>query len=563
MTRAAPQEEGSAGSGKLDRADGAHELAHVKAELQRTRALADSLLSHLSHELRMPMTVIIGSSQLLLESELDPVERDVLGAVQDAGKSLFAMVTDVFDFARFDSGALSLARRDFDLGSALRDTCDAVRAKGGHDAAPLTLTLDASVPRYARGDGPRLRQILSHLLGASLRAAKGTPIDLRVSARAFGDDLELSCLLGDPGHDFGSPPSHELSSASALLARRPFAGTGLGLVLAVKLVELMRGHVQVYGRPGAGSAYRVTLRLEQATSEAEVASAPPLFRTPSTIPDWDTTRHSVLVAEDDTLNRIIVARALETLGCETSFASSGAEAVDALRQRSYDAVLMDCEMPELDGFEATARIRKLSGAASRVPIIALTANAAPGDRERCLSAGMNDYLAKPFSLADLRAKLVLHLSGDAMRIIVPEPMLAALAEPPINATREDPVDRSRLDEIGSPELVHELTQIFLDDMAVRLQALSEAHRGGDGVLLERGAHAVKGACGNFGARRMAALAETIEHDPQCNEATADAIAGLHAEFARVRAVLVKERSAGAQEGALPANSSVPAPSRAL
>jgi CheY-like chemotaxis protein len=196
-------------------------------------------------------------------------------------------------------------------------------------------------------------------------------------------------------------------------------------------------------------------------------------------------------------------------------------------------------MPDLDGFEAASEIRKLPGAPSRVPIIALTANAAPGDRERCLAAGMNDYLSKPFSLTDLRAKLVLHLAGDAPRIVVPEDSRSVRTEPPRSGTREDPIDRSRLDDIGSPELVYELTQIFLEDMGSRLHALAVAHEEGDSALLERGAHAVKGACGNFGARRMAALAESIENDPQCGEASANAIAGLHAEFARVRAVLTE------------------------
>ncbi|HMJ13625.1 MAG TPA: response regulator [Polyangiaceae bacterium] len=562
MTQGAPQEElVAAPAGEEARAQDAHELARelarTKAELLRTRTLTEALIGYLSHELRMPMTVIIGSSQLLLESELDPVQRDVLGAVQDSGKSLFTIVTDVFDYARFDSGALCLARRDFDLGAVLRDVCEASRSKPGHEDVLLTLTLDSAVPHYARGDSARLRQILSTVLAAAIRSSKTAPLELRVGARAVGEELELSCQIADTGHDLADPPTHELSSGTALSGKRPFAGIGLGLALAVKLAELMRGSIEVFGRPPAGSAFRVRLLLEPCAGESIATSTPPSWRTPSSIPGWDDVRRTVLVAEDDALNQVIVARALETLGCETSFAGSGKEAVEALKQHAYDAVLMDCEMPDLDGFEATAQIRKLPGEAGKVPIIALTANAAPGDRERCLSAGMNDYLSKPFSLSELRAKLVLHLSGDALRIVMPD-------DGRVDPQANDPIDRTRLNEIGSPELVHELTQIFLQDMAVRLQSLADAHAAQQETLLERGAHAVKGACGNFGARRMALLAESIEKNPRCDAAAAEAIAGLHAEFARVRSVLTREDDEGAaQELALAANNRVPAPSRTL
>jgi CheY-like chemotaxis protein/HPt (histidine-containing phosphotransfer) domain-containing protein/nitrogen-specific signal transduction histidine kinase len=517
----------------------ARALDAARAELARTKSVAEALFEHLSHDLRIPMTVIIGASQLLLEGELEPVQREVLEAVQRSGKGLFSSLNEVLDYSRIEFGTLMLGRRDFELGACIRDACDALFREADSKGLRCRLDLEPELPHLARGDAGRFRQILESVLSDTIQFAKGGAVEVHVASRGSSEHLELDFRITD------TAPTHgKLASMAALpldpVKGRRFAPNGLGLVLAKRLIELMDGSFEVRALPAGGTCSRFSVRLERATNEPALAAHSGVVASSGLMARFRAPRARVLVAEDNDLNRVIVARALDVLDCKTDFAATGRQAVQAARVHEYDAVLMDCEMPDLDGFEATVEIRKLPGNSGRVPIIALTANAAPGDRERCLACGMDDYLSKPFSISDLRSKLKQYLGPDPVRASELEPSAPSGSEPPpIVPAPYAPVDFTRLEEIGSPELVEELTQIFMTDMADRLDALADAHVAGHTEELERGAHAIRGACGNFGARRMAELAEAIEHAPHGTvESTGAILAELRSEFERVREVLL-------------------------
>jgi CheY-like chemotaxis protein/HPt (histidine-containing phosphotransfer) domain-containing protein len=509
-------------------------LESTRAELLRSKRFNKALLGYVSRELRIPMTVVIGVSQLLLETESDGPQREVLEALGRAGKSLFSLLNDAFDYARAESGSLGLTERDFELGSAIRDACETLRAKA-EGMTELRCEIDPSVPAVARGDAARLRQVITSVVGAVLSVTRADVLRLQVTAKSHGEQLELALSLTE----LADKAALEATSLSDLLRddiTLPLTPNGMGIALARRLIGLMGGSLEVSTASGTRA---ILFRVYIGCTNAEIiaASRPPLNRGAGRVQP-ESGKHRVLVAEDNDLNRAIVARALSTLGCEPECAANGREALDALSRREYAAVLMDCEMPELNGFQATAEIRKLAAGAD-IPIIALTANAAPGDRARCLAAGMDDYLPKPFSLAELRETLERYL-----RPISIQPSAADSQVRPVAASgQDDAVDFSRLEEIGSSELIRELTQIFLEDMNTRLDVLTATHALGDVLALERAAHAVKGACSNFGARRMAFLAQNIERAPAGADDVSALIAELRVEFERVQDALRKRSQA--------------------
>jgi len=372
----------SSAQAKLRRASTAAEAAsHAKS----------AFLANMSHEIRTPMNGVLGALDLLAHSELPADDRDLLETARGSAAQLLRLLDDVLDVAKIEAGRVDLHLTPFDLHRIASDACDLRRAVATANGIGVVLDFPPAVPRVVIGDPTRLRQILDNLLGNAVKFTRDGEVRLRVRAQTEGRTRpRYSFEVIDTG--IGIPPEaqvqlfEEFAQADASTTR-DFGGTGLGLSISRDLAELMGGALSVESTPGVGSTF--TLELPLPISDAAVA--PPEGED---TPALDHIEARVLLAEDNPVNRMVATRVLERLGCTVRVVEDGAAALAAATapDARFDVVLMDCQMPVLDGYEASRQIRE---AGRRTPIVALTANAMDGDRERCVAAGMDDYLTKP------------------------------------------------------------------------------------------------------------------------------------------------------------------------
>jgi signal transduction histidine kinase/ActR/RegA family two-component response regulator len=396
------------------------ELALAVEQATQARLVAEQaayvksmFLANMSHEIRTPMSGILGMTELLLESPLNTEQRSHVQTVLDSGRALLSIINDILDFSKIEANKMVLSPSDVKLRNLLRDLMQLFQRSAELKGLSLKLSVNSAVPHWCRVDAGRLRQILANLLGNAIKFTNTGHVQLRVIHIASGEhSTQLRFEVTDTG--IGIPAEQqdqifdEFNQGDISTARR-HGGTGLGLAIAQRLVKLMGGDMQVHSQLDQGSTFGFTLALENAqhpTPDSNVLPHQVMPNHTNARPALDGTRR-VLVVEDHPVNQILARTALQRLGCEVDMASGGKEGVEAAISHAYDLVLMDCQMPDVDGYEATRQIRLWesqqgpSALRARMPIVALTAHAMPGDREKCEAAGMDDYLSKPFSGQDL------------------------------------------------------------------------------------------------------------------------------------------------------------------
>ena len=393
------------------------ELARQAAELVEAKQAAESasraksaFLAKISHEIRTPMNAVIGFAWLLERSDLDSGQREKLSRLKGAAAHLLQIINDVLDLSKIESEKLFLESAPFSLEETLEDALSLVREKALEKGVELTCQVDCDVPVRLIGDSLRVRQALLNYLSNAVKFTEQGQIDLHVSSRR---DEAGGVLLHFSVRDTGCGLSQEVlgrlfspfEQADNSLARR-FGGTGLGLVITRQLARLMGGDAGAESRPGEGSTFWFTARFNHATLPAGDALLP--------LADADllagrlSERYAgrrILVCEDEALNQYVLQEMLATLGFSVVLAGDGAEAVTQAATGAFDLILMDMQMPVMDGVTATRRLRTLT-ATQKTPIIALTANAYASDRKACLDAGMNDFVSKPIDPAQLYASLL-------------------------------------------------------------------------------------------------------------------------------------------------------------
>ncbi len=405
--------------------DVTEQTALVEAANAASRAKSD-FLANMSHELRTPLNSIIGFTHVLVrDDELAPKHRHQLMRIEEAGRGLLTVVNDVLDFSRIETHGVELAARPFSPVRLMENLVALAHPQATDKGLSLVVDYPQDRQVLALGDVDRLRQVLMNLLTNSVKFTTRGEVRLALHTRRRGGQVQLVFQVSDTGIGIASDQIdglfHRFAQADGSISRR-FGGTGLGLAISKRLVEAMDGAIEVWSELGHGSTFEVRIKLPAAEMLAEEvlppAAAP--VRGAGPLPGL-----RVLVAEDVPVNQELVRLMLAPLGCEVVVVPDGEQALDAAASRAFDLILMDMQMPVLDGLEATRMIRRLGGAAARTPIVALTANVLPEQIERCRRAGMNDHVAKPFVTEDLQSMVLKWANGDAAAsaCVAPNPVL--------------------------------------------------------------------------------------------------------------------------------------------
>ncbi|MGP1680642.1 MAG: ATP-binding protein [Burkholderiales bacterium] len=405
----------------------AEEREHAKAAAEEASKAKSQFLANMSHEIRTPMNGVLGMTELLLCGELSDSQRRFAQIAHESARSLLTLINDILDFSKIEAGKLELETIDFDLGQVLKNWIELFSERAQTAGIELVLDIDPAAHTQLRGDPNRLRQVVSNLVGNAIKFTPKGKVAVHVSeTTAQADAVLLRFEVSDTGIGIDAGSQEHIfdpfRQADGSTTRR-FGGTGLGLSICKQIVELLGGHIGVNSTPGIGSVFWFDVpfalqvaqesapRLAQEQPPAEPASGPaqhgPLGSGPP---------RRLLVAEDNQVNQLIAQAMLSRLGWDCDLVENGQEAIEALGQKRYAAVLMDCQMPVMDGFAAAHAIRTMeaqAGQSARLPIIAVTAHAMEGDTEKCLEAGMDGYVSKPYSLTELQQALD--------RVVVPMP----------------------------------------------------------------------------------------------------------------------------------------------
>ncbi|MGF1463447.1 MAG: PAS domain S-box protein [Maricaulaceae bacterium] len=482
------------------------EILNAKSAAEGAAEDRAKFLATMSHEIRTPLNAVIGMTDILLRSDLNEELHEYAQAANKAGRHLLTLVNDILDYSKLDAGKVQIEAISFDLETEIRAVCDMLVG----EAARKNLAFDLQVMRSAKtrfiGDPARLRQVLVNLVSNAIKFTGNGRVSLRAGLKTHSDTSErLRLEVEDTGIGIREEALpllfRDFSQADAGTTRR-FGGTGLGLAICRRLVELMGGEIGVQSEEGKGSLFWVEVPFPK--DEAQPAKPAPALVQPAAT-NVEPRRLRVLAAEDNPANQLLLKALFARFGHQLVLVGDGAAAVEAARKDQFDVILMDVEMPVVDGVEATREIRRLSGPSAKTPIIALTAHAMADHRARFKEAGMDDVLAKPFEPEKLAQALEMR-AGPAG-----EPGPGPRADAPFSASPL--VDRGTLDPIiklAGADAIRPVIQEFWSNADELVEEIETAVRAQDATARRRAAHTLKGAAANVGARRAADVCKALE-----------------------------------------------------
>lgn len=491
---------------EIERDRAQNELAKAKEIAENSLKIKEQFLANMSHEIRTPMNGIMGITELLLDTTIDNAQKEYLLAIKKSSENLLIIINDILDFSKIESGNLTIEETPFDIRSLVKSVLNLLGAKSSEKNIVLRSHIDNNIPESLIGDPLRINQILINLVG---NAIKFTPqgkisVDINMIKKEL-NIVALEIKIIDSG--IGIPKEKletifESFSQVSTSTSRKFGGSGLGLTISKKLTELMGGTICAQSEIGKGSTFLINIPLK-------ADSISPLIEQTENLnnPSIDFSGLKILVAEDHPVNQLLIKSLLKKWNADFEIVGNGLIASERLKTKSYDLVLADIQMPEMDGYELTDFIRKNIGDKNKLPIIAMTANAFEDEKDRCIAAGMNDYISKPFKFEDLNRKIAAIISR-------PSEIRKTL---PVSQTFDFTKSKINLDYLhefsgGDKLFEKEMIELFISNSIIELDNIEEAIKNRQFKIIKTIAHKLKSSVLIVGLSMLEKPLLTLEAD---------------------------------------------------
>ncbi|WP_207431181.1 hybrid sensor histidine kinase/response regulator [Sabulibacter ruber] len=480
------------------------ELKKAKDEALSMAQVKEQFLANMSHEIRTPMNGILGLTEVLAKTPLNENQREFLRGIHTSANNLMVIINDLLDFSKIEAGKITFEIIPFDIRQLVKQILDILEIRAKERKNSLKLLFDAEIPEFVEGDPFRLSQILNNLLGNAIKFTESGSVRLNIEVLAQeGDELQLEFTVKDTG--IGIPAEKldtifEKFTQGSSDTTRKFGGTGLGLSIAKELVEAQGGTISVQSELGKGSTFCFVLPFKK------IAGKPEQSNTASSLPDQNTQvlqNARILLVEDNSINQMLVNKVLRDHEVEVSMANNGREALEILNQQDFDLILMDMQMPEMDGYEAMQFIRQDMPHLRDIPIIALTAHASQGEIKKCLAAGATSYISKPFKAEDLVKGITALLQNKPV------------GAPTNNSGATDEsfeVDLTYLENFasGNIEFMQDILRLFIEQTPGLVQEMTRAVSVSNWTETRTIAHKIKPSLSLVGIRKLEELNSTIE-----------------------------------------------------